>query len=58
MAHGDMDQVVACKWGEESCEKLKNCGLDVQFKTYSGLGHSANDSEISDVASFLKSRIS
>ena len=57
MAHGNMDEVVSYKWGEESREKLRNYGLDVQFKTYPGLGHSANDREIGDVAEFLKSRI-
>ncbi|KAI9343460.1 Phospholipase/carboxylesterase/thioesterase [Zopfochytrium polystomum] len=54
MGNGDEDQVVAYHWGKSSAEKMKELGRQTTFKTYRGLGHSANDQELSDVLKFLK----
>eukprot|EP00123_Amoebidium_parasiticum_P000384 comp10940_c0_seq1/m.5517 comp10940_c0_seq1/g.5517 ORF comp10940_c0_seq1/g.5517 comp10940_c0_seq1/m.5517 type:complete len:218 (-) comp10940_c0_seq1:208-861(-) len=53
MAHGNADQVVPYQWGKMSAEKLKEFGLDITFKTYPGMGHSACDEEIEDLQEFV-----
>jgi lysophospholipase II len=55
LCHGDADQVVAYSFGLAAAELLKEASRgDVQFRTYRGMGHSANPEELRDVASFLK----
>eukprot|EP00124_Ichthyophonus_hoferi_P004819 Ihof_evm1s587 gene=Ihof_evmTU1s587 len=43
MAHGDADQVVPYSWGVMSCEFLNQLGLDITFKSYKRMQHSACD---------------
>lgn len=52
--HGDVDNVVQYSWGKQSHEKLKDLGLKAEFETYSGLGHSANQAEMTRVADFMR----
>ena len=58
MCHGDADAVVAYKFGVDSAEALKRAGMgSVEFKTYRGMGHSACNDELSDLADFLTARL-
>mmetsp|Transcript_2098 Transcript_2098/g.2715 ORF Transcript_2098/g.2715 Transcript_2098/m.2715 type:complete len:288 (-) Transcript_2098:348-1211(-) len=53
--HGTADDVVQTRWGLESNEKLKEFGLDAQWETYEGMGHSACEEELEKASEFLKS---
>jgi len=55
--HGDADAVVQFGFGAASAEFLRKRGLEVEFKTYRGMGHSARDDELADIAAFLKERL-
>lgn len=34
MGHGDVDQVVRYEWGQQTAQKLKEWGWNVDFRTY------------------------
>ncbi|EZF68580.1 hypothetical protein H105_08789 [Trichophyton soudanense CBS 452.61] len=53
MGHGDIDQVVKHQYGDKTASILKDMGVDVDFKTYHGLGHSGDPDEIQDLEKFL-----
>jgi len=54
---GDFDQMVPLNWAQMSNQFLKSMGFtDVVFKTYAGLGHSATEQELSDVADFINKK--
>ncbi|KAI1319429.1 hypothetical protein EDD11_004006 [Mortierella claussenii] len=55
--HGDMDQMVKYEFGEQSVELLRKHKYNVDFHTYSGMGHSACLEEIRDLLKFLKTTI-
>lgn len=73
MGHGDADPVVAHKWGKKSADELIKQGYKVDFRTYKydittnrhdsvadtsrGLVHSADDSEIDHLESYLNQQI-
>lgn len=46
--------MVPHKAGEQVYEHLKANGYSVNFKTYSGMGHSSSPEEVSDMIQFLK----
>jgi len=55
--HGDVDPVVPYIFGQMSVKLLIEGGFaskNIEFNTYSGMGHSAVDKEITDVAEWLK----
>ncbi|KDQ13022.1 hypothetical protein BOTBODRAFT_33906 [Botryobasidium botryosum FD-172 SS1] len=55
--HGDSDLVVPYALGQLSVKLLTEGGFaaeNIEFNTYSGMGHSAIDEEIADVAKWLK----
>ncbi|KAG0220346.1 hypothetical protein BGX33_000021 [Mortierella sp. NVP41] len=52
--HGDADQVVKYKYGEQSVEFLKEHKYPVRFHTYPRMGHSACPQELRDLLSFFK----
>lgn len=56
MGHGDADPLVKYDWGVRTAEVLKkDLGVaDLEFKTYHGLGHSADPLEIDHVEAFLR----
>lgn len=54
MCHGEADMVVDVNWGRLSSELLKGHGVDVNWKTYPGMGHSTSVKELKDIVSFLK----
>ena len=55
MGHGDADEVVKHKWGEQSAEALrKELGHKVEFRTYPNLPHSADLEEIEDLERFIQ----
>jgi len=54
MAHGDADQVVKFDMGSKSADFLKGLGVSVDFRTYPGMGHSADPGEIQDLQNFLE----
>jgi len=57
MGHGDADAVVAHKWGKLSAEELEKHGYKVEFRTYKGMGHSADPSEIDHLEAYLNQQI-
>ncbi|KAF2873213.1 acyl-protein thioesterase 1 [Massariosphaeria phaeospora] len=57
MGHGDADPVVQYKWGKSSADELTKWGYKVDFRTYKGLPHSADPSEIDHVEQYLNERI-
>lgn len=57
MAHGDADMIVQYKFGQMSAEGLRDLGYEVEFKTYPGMPHSADEEEIAEVAKYLDSVI-
>ena len=52
-AHGDCDPVVPYRLGQLTSTTLKAFLPDHRFKTYSGLAHSSNASEMDDLKAFL-----
>lgn len=55
-AHGTADMVVKYDKGKVTAQKLEKLGFsNYTFKTYPGLGHSADDAELKDVMNFIKS---
>ncbi|KAF9905105.1 hypothetical protein EC991_001991 [Linnemannia zychae] len=52
--HGDSDQVVKYKFGEQSVEFLKDNKYSVRFHTYPRMGHSACNEELRDLLSFFQ----
>lgn len=57
MGHGEDDPLVRCPWGQQTAEKLKSWGYEVDWRTYRGLTHSAAPKEINDLEEWLKARI-
>lgn len=56
-AHGDYDMVVQAKYGVKSGELLKEAGVDVDFRMYAGLPHSASPEELEHMQEFLRERL-
>lgn len=56
-AHGTSDMVLQYSYGKMSAELMQAAGVDVDFKTYNGMAHSACAEEFDDVADFLKARL-
>lgn len=56
MAHGTADTVVKYEWGVKTAEALRQeLGIgDLEFKTFYGLGHSADPLEIDNLETFLR----
>ena len=55
MAHGHEDEVVKYEYGKLSSEYLKNqLKLNVDFKTYHGMGHSTHPKELEELELFIK----
>ena len=53
--HGDADQVVAFQWGKESTEIMsKILATPPHFISISGMGHHADEKEMTDVRKFLR----
>ena len=57
MGHGSADKLVRYDWGKQTAAILTDLGLKVDFKTYKGLGHSADPKEIDDLESYLNDRL-
>ena len=56
-AHGTADAVLRFDYGTSSSEKLKSLGMDVQFKSYGGMAHSACAEELDDLKDFLNGKV-
>lgn len=54
MGHGDSDNVVLYRWGQQSCKLLQNKGIAAEFKTYPGMDHNFCPEELDDVGAFLR----
>jgi len=53
MGHGTDDQVVPTQWGQKSFELIKEKGVEIEWKKYSGVQHSSCPQEFGDIKSFL-----
>lgn len=51
--HGNSDPVVPYEFGSITGKLLKSSGINVDFKTYSGMGHSSCDDEMKDVKNYI-----
>jgi lysophospholipase I len=51
---GDADNVINPRFTADSAKTMRDLGLDVEFKSYAGLAHSANPTELNDVSDFVK----
>ncbi|KPV72599.1 uncharacterized protein RHOBADRAFT_32247 [Rhodotorula graminis WP1] len=52
--HGDADQVVGHRFGQQTVDKLREYGCkDVTFKTYPGMGHALCPEEQEDLEQFI-----
>eukprot|EP01069_Polyplicarium_translucidae_P013037 Polyplicarium_translucidae@DN725_c0_g1_i3.p1 len=56
--HGDADQVVQYKWGQDTADFLEKEGMKIEFVTFRGMGHSACEEELVQVGDFIKDRLS
>ena len=55
LAHGELDQKIIPKVGQEAANTLKSIGLDVIWKTYPNLDHWYEiPDEINDIIYFLQ----
>jgi lysophospholipase I len=57
MCSGDADNVVNPLFSSHSAKTMSDLGIQVEFKSYAGLAHSANPEELHDVRDFLKSAL-
>ncbi|MCJ1403602.1 hypothetical protein MMC11_006825 [Xylographa trunciseda] len=57
MGHGDADPTVRYPWGQRTAAALRDLGYAVDFRTYSGLQHSADPEEIDDLERYLLARL-
>ena len=53
MYHGKADAVVSHKWGEQSMQALKGHGVNIEFASYSRLGHGSNPQEMREFLAFI-----
>ena len=53
LAHGTADMVLRYEYGTMTAAKLDAMGLDVDFKTYQGMAHSACQEEFQHLANFI-----
>ncbi len=49
---------VGYAFGRSSYEQLQQLGVNVEFNTYRGMGHSACAPEMQDMLAFIKARLS
>lgn len=57
MGHGQADPLVRWDWGQQTAEILRDMGCKVDFRTYKGLGHSADPKEIDELEAYLRDRL-
>uniref|UniRef100_A0A7S3R8Y2 Phospholipase/carboxylesterase/thioesterase domain-containing protein n=1 Tax=Dunaliella tertiolecta TaxID=3047 RepID=A0A7S3R8Y2_DUNTE len=53
ICHGDDDQGVLYKYGQQTAEQLQKLGANVGFKVYAEMGHSTCDQEMEDMKNFI-----
>lgn len=51
--HGTKDKLVRFKWGKAGFKKMKEAGMNIQWKTYP-IAHESSHEEISDVIDFIE----
>ncbi|GJZ16205.1 acyl-protein thioesterase 2-like protein [Tanacetum coccineum] len=57
LCHGQVDDVIEHKHGEKSAQTLHSAGFNLTFRTYNGLGHYTIPDEVSDMCSWLVTRM-
>lgn len=58
LGHGTNDDIVLYKFGEKSAATLQSWGFSsLILKTYKGLGHYTNPTEMKDICDFFKERL-
>ena len=58
LGHGEKDEKVSCKLGEEAAQILRALGMDVAWKSYADLGHWYQvPEEIDDILEFLRTKL-
>mmetsp|Transcript_1067 Transcript_1067/g.1783 ORF Transcript_1067/g.1783 Transcript_1067/m.1783 type:complete len:116 (+) Transcript_1067:247-594(+) len=56
--HGTADPMIRLAWGEETSERLRDAGAQVEFRTYAGLEHALSQEELRHVNAWAESRLS
>src|SRR5687767_9279698 len=54
MCHGDADVIVPFPYGKKSADMMKTFVPNIEFKTYSGMGHSSSSQEMRDAREFIR----
>lgn len=57
MGHGNKDPMVKYEWGLDTSKVLREMGWAVDFRTYKGLAHSADPTEIDELEQYLDERL-
>ncbi|CAD6585890.1 MAG: hypothetical protein ASARMPRED_002342 [Alectoria sarmentosa] len=57
MGHGNKDPMVKYEWGLDTSKVLREMGWVVDFRTYEGLAHSADPTEIDELEQYLDERL-
>lgn len=57
-AHGLSDNLVHYRWGKGSVDLLKSMGVQVEFKSYQGMGHHSCPEEMEDLIGWMKGKLS
>jgi len=55
--HGEADQMVPTSEGRRSADCLRDRGMQVEWRSYPGMGHSACPDEAQDVRNFIKRQL-
>lgn len=55
--HGDADELVDMKWGQDSFEQLKSLGVQGEFHVQQKLGHSINRRGIAIIKEWIEKHL-
>eukprot|EP00960_Hanusia_phi_P071733 767617-Hanusia_phi.AAC.8 len=55
--HGEDDDMISCKWGEDSVKKMQAAGAEIDWKTFVGLQHSLRSDEVKELVAWINGRL-
>lgn len=58
MMHGTSDPLIRHKWGQDTATSLLIKGVDVEFRSYHGLDHGLDDSQLTDLLEWIPRLVS
>jgi predicted esterase len=57
LGHGTEDEKVGIEYGRATAKLLEHLGIEVQFRSYNGLGHWFSEAMVRDLAAFVKDKL-